>query len=295
MDTILGERLGDQATQSAESGVPAGQTGGGQSQDIPKTGNLQAGGQPAKAEGETLGQEKLPPELEEAKASLLRDYHDKTQKLAEDRRALDAGVEAYKNDAGMFRALADQTWFRKALEDEKARRSGGGSANVELTDEEFERVQTKEGLAAIIQKSVAAIIEAKLGGRLEAQGKEVQALKLDKEFERVAGVYDDFRDINDKGLLDPYLNKGLDYESAYSRVKLDQLREGGKSDESRIRQEAERIIQQRKAGSVNQGGLSRVNGARVLNTKKGQSFSQTFDQVYAALSKGETDVRLERE
>ena len=297
MTTTISGELGAQSTAADKPGVPGGQTGGEGAAASAEAQALQADGQQAKGEGETDGEASLSPELEEAKKNLLRDYHEKTQKLAEDRRLIEAQSEAFKRDAEFFQSLAQQDWFKQALKAEKARRSGQSSGPIDISDETFEKV--REGDKRAFQEAVISMAKSIVDQRLAGlpSKEEVDQLKTDREFERLASDKDftDFREMNDKGLLDPFLQKNLDYESAYARAKLEQSRVSRGSEAERVRQEAEKLIQQRKTGAVHTTGTTQVRGGKVMKIPKGTSFDQAFDDVFKAIEGGNKDLTVEVE
>src|SRR3990167_835923 len=108
----------------------------------------------------------LPPELEETRKQLLRDYHAKTQKLSEenkkvsdDRLRFERDLETFKTDSETLKRLLAQDWFNKAAEDERAKRSGKVD-DMQLTDEQFEIVRNDK---EAFRRFVTSIAERMVG------------------------------------------------------------------------------------------------------------------------------------
>lgn len=285
------QQVGVQEQVATEPAAQEEQSGGGETGANAESTNAQPAEQTGSAEGQT-GQETLPPELEQTRKKLLQDYHVKTQKLAEDRRKLEAEVSRYKDDSGSLQQLMAQDWFKRALEQEKTRRTGKAQL-PEPSDEDFQAIQNgdKKAFARAVAELAEKLVQEKVGGPLSTTAEKLKKLESDREFERVAARHKDFRDLSDQGLLDEYLQKGYDPEAAYKQYKFDQdLQELPK----KVEQRAQELLQSKKAGSVATNGVSQVKGTKILKAKKGD-WGDAFDKVWEAHMRGETDVRVEKE
>ena len=242
--------------------------------------------QPIGQEGNT-GEEKLgtetnlPPELEETRKQLLRDWHDKNQKLAEQKRGFEAEKESLGKEASMLKNLFAQEWFKKAMATEKSRREGRIADNP-LSDEEFQAV--KENPVAMdeyITRKARAIAESMYGSKLSEQEGAIKEIKLRDEFKACAKEFSDFKELKDKGVLDQYLaDDRLTYEEAY---RLYKHKTASSNDVERIQQEAEKILSARKAGSVEKSGVPRLNGARIVEAKNADD---AFDKAWDEMTQG---------
>lgn len=283
MDNLSTQGDGNQSMDGIE---PAGQglDGGEQSQDIAGDNSVQPQGN----DGNANQPENLPPELEGVKKKLFQDYHDKTQKLAVERRELEGKMKDLGTSQQVLSQLMEAGWFREAYQNEKARRSGQVS---ELTDEQFESVKNdKRAFHEYIRKQAEAIAESRMGPELGKTKQELKAIQHEREFDIVAKQYPDFKALNDRGAFDDDLQKGFDYKTAYARYKLGD----GSNDKSSIEREAERILAARKAGSVDRPGGPNPRGQRIIKAKKGD-IGGALDQLFAAHDRGETNLKLEAE
>lgn len=276
----------DPGSEGASGGGETGGSGEGQ--------GAQAQGDSASAQGQPLlGPKELPPELEEARKNLLKDYHAKTQGLAKQRKDFEgehSRLKGYEQDARALAELMGQEWFKKAMDTEKKRRAGSASVS-NLSDDEFQAIKDdKHAFGNLVDQRVEAILESKLGSSVQDLGKSLKKLQEDREFERVAGKYKDFDSLHDKGLLGAYFERGYGPEDAYIRYHWDngRVRPNGES----LEQEVEKLLAAKKAGSVEKPGPASVgNAAKVIKAK---NFSDAFDRVFAAIQAGEHDVRVEK-
>lgn len=265
----------DQSAASPESG----EAGGGAAADIDKT---------AQSEGQTdseIGPKELPAELEATRKELLRDYHKKTQALAEERKALEADLSRYKQDAESLYALSQQDWFRAAVSAEKNRRSGKAT---EISDEEFESIRSdKRAFQEFLgkrEKSIVEGLESKFKADFESLSKSQQELLTSKEFDAAAKAYGQaFIDANEAGELDAYLEKDFDYETAFKLAMQDkglvakkaQAKESGSP----------------KSGAVERTGMPAARGGLVVKAK---NLDEAFDAAFEMARRGHKDYSIER-
>ena len=233
-----------------------------------------------------IGPKNLPPELEETRKQLMRDYHNKLNKTKEDKIRFEREMEKLKGESSTLQQLLQQEWFRKAAESERARRSGQ-IQELGLTDEEFQAATTdKAAFSKLVHKIAAQVAEARVGRVEPALGQTAQSLQeiqRDREFESVASQYKDFRTINDQGGLDPYLERGYDFKAAYAQYKLDHPT-------TRTTEPVDPRLKQ--AGAVSAGGQVRVNGQKVV---KARNLDEALDAAFAEIQAGNKDFKIERE
>lgn len=288
--TISTQAASDQASQTgeAESGAHEGQTGGGEDPGVIAS---DSSAQPNGSEGsaEDLGPSDLPPELEEPRKALLRDYHEKTTKLATERKQWDDERKALKNQSEILTRLMDEPWFKKAYDAEKAVRTGAALPQDLSEDQLQEMGSNPRKLVEFMQKYLETVVENKLAPSLKKTTSEVRQLQAEKEKDRLGDEHSDFKNAFDSGALDKYLDQGHGYESAYAMWRL---KHGSKSLKSEAEKEAERILAARRAGAVERTGAPRVNGSQVVKAK---SLSEALDKAFEMRSRGVTDFRLERE
>lgn len=244
-------------------------------------------GQPGQTgtSGEKLA-DNLPPELETKHKELLKAFHEKTQKLADDRRQLELETARYKQDAEVLYGLADKQWFKKAIEDEKARRSG---ASMEISDDDLEAARTDNKafreLLSRRDKAITESLRSEFKPEFDKLTEHQKELVTEREFDTVAEEYGaDFRKANDEGLLDPYLNKGLDYESAFKLLEAD----NGRLAKKASRQES--LISKR-SGSIEKTGMATTRGGPV---HKVRNLDEAISRALELASRGQKDYRLEK-
>ena len=172
--------------------------------------------------GGTLESTNIPPELEETKKNLLRDYHKKTQAFSEERGKLNSEIEKFKRDAETLYDLAGRDWFKRALDEEKTRRSG--SSVEELSDDEFEAIKNDKRVFREFltkrDKSISDGLRDEFKTEFNKLSSSQQAILTEKEFDSTANAYGaDFLAANKNGELDVYLDKDFDYETAYQLYK----------------------------------------------------------------------------
>lgn len=267
-----------------QSGVDAesGNAGGGQSQDIFADNTVQPNGQEGNAV--SLGDDNLPPELLEARKKLMQDYHEKTQKLAAERKESEKAMNDLKYSDTLLKQLMEEPWFKKAYEGERNQRNG---QLPEVSDEQFENIRSdKRAFMEFVQSQVEGIVNGKYGNVISNQNKELKTLKTEREIDGLAGKYSDFKKVHDNGNLDTYLNKGYSLKAAYAEYKLDHP-----GSNNSVEREAERILAERRAGAVDKGGVTQVRGQRIMKAK---GLSDALDQAYQARLKGETNFKIER-
>ncbi len=235
----------------------------------------------------------LSPELEQTKKNLIRDYHEKTQRLAEEKRQLELERAGDREAADSFRGLAQQEWFKRAIQEEKARRSG---ALEDLTDEDFDALRTdKRAWTDKTRKLVERIVESRLG----QVGQEVSNTRMsleeiqhEREFNSIASKYKDFEVLNEQGAFDEYLKSdpSITFKEAYALYKLDHP--GNSSNGSAdIEKEAVRLLDEKKSGAVERNGVAQVRGKRIVKAK---NYDDAFQKAWESVSRGE-DVELQRE
>lgn len=275
----------DQTAAASESGAHE-PTGGGSAAIIDdKTVNTDNS---ASANGEPLDQEQPSPELEQTRKELLRDYHGKTQKLSTREKQLESEWGSYKKDAETLYGIMEQPWFKKAMADEKARRSGN-AADLDLSDDQFvAALSDKTAFTKMVRQVAESIAERKVGEKLSPAQEELQALKADREFQAVAAEHPDLKKLNQDGLLDEYLKQGYSYAVAYKLYKFDHQESA-----EQVERKAQELLQTKKAGSVEKTGVPKLNGA--AKVYKAKTWDQAFDRAWEALQRGETDARIERE
>ena len=291
METNLTHDVANQAAGEVESGaLNKEQTGGG----LPPAGAIgdDKSAQPKGAEGsaENVGADDLPPELEESRKALLRDYHEKTQKIAVERKQWDEERKQLKSNNDVLQRLFDEPWFKKAYESEKAARNGAALPQ-DISEEQLQELGANpRKLVEFIQKYLETVVENKLAPSLKRTDNEVRGLKADREKERLGKEHEDFTDILGSGVLDKYLDQGHGYESAYANWRLKQ---GVRSLKGEAEKEAERILAARRAGVVEKAGAPKVNGTQVFKGVK--TLNDALDKAWEARMKGITNFRLERE
>lgn len=287
MATTLTQDAADQGQGQAESGAPEEQTGGGETDAIGSDKGTQPEGQEGSAED--LGPENLPPELEESRKALLRDYHEKMQKMSADRKQFDTELKTHKNNSEVLQRLFDEPWFKKAYDAEKNARSGVALPQ-DMSEEQLQDLGSNpRKLVEFMQKYLETVVENKLAPTLKKTSSEVRQLQAEKEKDRLSDEHDDFKNAHDSGALDKYLDQGHGYESAYAMWRLKQ---GQRSLKGEAEREAEKILAARKAGSVERTGAPKVNGTQIFKAK---SLNDALEKGFEARQKGLTNFRIERE
>lgn len=267
-------------TQNAEGGA---ETSG-------ETTLAQVSGQETSEDGKIGPDINLPPELEDTRKQLLRDYHTKTKKLAEDRLRYEQQTSGWKKEADTLQQLMKQEWFAKALESEKSRRNGAGALDIDITDEEFDAIRSDKNA---FKKAVLGLAERLVKGKVEpALGdtkNRIDELQTEREFERVASKYPEFRELNEKGEFDAFLAKGYDYETAYEKW----LVKNRLSDINALAEKkAQELLNKSREGAIAKGGTQAVKGGMIIKGVK--NFDEAFDAVWDAMKRGNKDVTVER-
>lgn len=239
---------------------------------------------------EKIGPDTLPPELEQTRKQLIRDYHGKTQKLAEDKLRFEQEVERLRSESGSLQKLLGQDWFKKAMEAERGRRSGVVQ-DVDIADEDIAAISAgdKKAFLRAVNSVVERALAAKVSPHLSQTTESIAQLKTERSFERIANKYKDFGEAHKQGLLKPYLDDGSDYEAAYKQFKFD--KEFSDFD-SKVEAKANELLQRSKEGSILKGGTARVEGQEIVKAK---NFDDAFDKVFAAMKRGVKDVKVVRE
>ena len=285
MENLEGQKDGQ--GQEAESGDNSA-TGGGAADATVDNREGQAEGQEDTG-ADSLERKDLPPELEEVRKNLLRDYHSKTGKLAEERKLLQAKYERDAADAKALREIATEDWFKSAIDAEKKRRSGTVE-DTEMSDEEFQQVRDdKRAFADLINKRINSVLEARLGAELSSHRKEIMELRRDREHERLADEHGvTFTKAKSDGALDEYVQKGYSLEDAFAKYMLKNKQR--QPDNKDVEREAERLLAAKKNGSVNKDGTMSPRGVRVVQAG---NFSDVVDHVWKASQEGQK-VKIER-
>mgnify|MGYP001601084834 CR=1 FL=1 len=228
-----------------------------------ETTSIQSEQQTDNAGGE-IGTENLPPELEETRKQLMRDYHEKTQKIASERAQLVRELEGHKNQSGMLQQLMQQEWFKKAMEAERARREGHVE-DVQVTPEQFEIIKNdpnefKKFVNGLAEKIVQGKVSPELGRTQET----LKEFQTEREFDRVAAKHKDFRDLNEKGLLSEYIKQGMTYETAYKAYKFDTEFQ---SLDRKAHEKAQEILRETRDGAVSRGGMPQITGEHIIKVR----------------------------
>src|SRR3990167_4546378 len=100
------------------------------------------------ADSDSLTDAQVPPELEETKKNLLRDYHAKMAEFA-----------IAQKDSTTLQKLFQQEWFKRAMDAEKSKKSGAALA-FELTDDQFEAAKSDKRAFLELAKQVAETVVA---------------------------------------------------------------------------------------------------------------------------------------
>jgi len=245
-----------------------------------------------------LDSNELPPELEETRKNLKRDYHSKLQALKERELRIERELKEGEEYKRTFGQLSTQEWFKKAYDEERQRRNGQPT-QFEMSDEEFQIMRSDDPRAKdLFQKAVLraaeTMVNAKVAPHLNSTKQTVEELKTAKEFDTVASnpKYKDFRELNDKGLLDPYLKKGVSYEQAYKEYKYDHEFEKLQSDfEKKAQDKAQELLEASRNGAISRGGTTSIKGSPIVEAS---TFDEAFDKVFDLMSKGHKDVKIQR-
>jgi len=276
----------DQGQASAQAGEQGSTEASGSNDAIGENQQLQSEGQSDKRADEALGVEGLSPELAEKEKELTRAFHEKTQKLAEDRRTMQTELRDSKEKAQLLQQVMSQGWFKDAMAAEKARREGVGQEDI--SPEEFANTlaDPKEFRKAVRREAEAILIQ-KYGGRLDDISKAQQDIAAEREIERVSGKFSDFDELNQQGVFDSYLKENLSFERAYRLYKS----ENGQPVQLRTRANPKPLTaEQKQAGSVGKVTPSQADGARIIKAK---TLDDAFDKAWELASQGKA-YKLEK-
>lgn len=257
IDTNLTKQGGVQEELEAESAAQ-GASGGGEGESNVEGQESSTQGQEGNvSEGSLLEAGNLSPELEETRKQLMADYHSKTQKLAEEKRQMEAKMQGFQEKASMLDNLLTQDWFVKVLEGRR-----NGQQDPGLSQEELEQAGIGKETASALDKIVQARLDAalrKLEPTLKSHNAELRELKLEKERAVFRKVYPDFSKVEE---TEAYKKLEAQHgpKTAYALARLEVSPQSST-------QEAERILAARKAASVAKGGPTRVEGRRVVKSK----------------------------
>jgi hypothetical protein len=271
----------DQAAAESQPGADSA-AGSGQEQAIENAQGVQDGGD----KSNTLGVE-VPPELKEKEKELVRGFHKKMQELSAKEKELEQRYGEAEKDAKTLYTIAQQEWFKKAAEEEKARRRG---ISMDMTAEQFEEIKNDpRRFAEYLSKrdqAVAESLKTQFKTEFDKLSKSQSELQADREVERLQGKYgDDFVQAKDSGKLDSYLKDGFDRETAYKLLCQDEGRVAGKP------KQKEAAPVNSKGGTVEKTGIVNARGGPVVKAK---SLDEALDRVFEMQGKGIKDYRLER-
>ena len=279
---ILGEGQTGQGSQVAESG----DTGGGDGSTTESAATDQT--QEQESSEDTNLVKDVPEQLKAKEKELLQAFHKKTQELSQKERQLEAQSASYKRDAETMYKLADQPWFKSALE--KQRSSKNGPGEVSISDEEFQTLTTNrpafEQFLTSRDKQLYDAIMAQMESRVGTSEKSNKEIKDQLEYDKTAKTFPEFSELHESGALEPWLKKGHSYEDAYGLYKFSQ----GENPQ-KVRDEAARLIAAKKNGSINKDGISGNKGGPVVKAK---NISQAIDRAFELISKGQKDFRIEK-
>jgi len=286
-DTITQDGVADQTAVTAESDAH-GAVGGGQEQTaIGETGGVQS----EQGDNAKLGPDNLAPELEAQKKELLRDYHEKMQSIASEKKQSQGDLEKFKQHSGMLEKLMTQDWFKEAYQLEREKRDGG--VTEEITPDTLQTITSDPKAFQEYLDKREKRIERLVSERLGLVQKETANIKSEREFETLATKHSDLRELNDKGALAKYLDKGYELEDAYRLAKNDVA---PKQTAAKLQEEAAKLLAAKRAGAVDKTGSAGIRGSKVIkiNPKK-VSFDQLFDLTHNELASGNQDFVLEKE
>lgn len=223
-----------------------------------------------------------PKELEPFKKEILNKFYAKTRELAKERHT----IEAVKKDAETLQQLMGykpfQDWYN-------AQKSGGQPQQQQgLSEEEMEQLRTDPAkFNEFITKKLDALVEQKYGTQMKTVQEKAEDMELAKEFESTKETYgDEFEIAHKSGELDPYYDKGLDFETAYATWKL---KSSGKT--SPKKQDAKTVDRSKQGMSEKPSpGQGKLPQIKMIKAK---GFEDAFDQAFAAHLKGEK-IKIER-
>lgn len=237
---------------------------------------------------QTTLETEVPPELEETRKSLLKDYHAKTQAIASERREIEKTLGTAQSDQATLHTLLQKPWFQKALANERVNKVGGES---EITEDELSVIQSDpkafmEAVRREARRESMRLHHEKVEPSLSKVTASQNEIQLEREYDRAVADYgDDFKKAADGGHLDKSLDEGKTYKEAFAMHSLD-----GPRDQSSVEKQAARLLASRKAASVAKGGRARVTGSEVVKVK---SFDEALDFAMDSL-KRDKDVKLEK-
>ncbi len=276
IDANLTKQDGVQDETGAESGALAA-AGGGEGLSNAEGQERSTQGQEGNgSEGGLLESEGvLPAEVEETRKQLMKDYHAKTQALAEKTRQMEAQMSGFQEKATMLDNLLKQEWFVETLE---ARRNGKNGQAQGLSAEELEKVGISPEQAATFEKIVQAKVDAQvrqLVPELKKHRSELEEIRLEKAKAEFAKGHPDFDQVTKSEAFKKH-SENYDFKAAYALARM----ESGPQSST---QEAERILAARKAASVLKGGPTKVDGKKVV---KSRDFRHTLSLLKDQLESG---------
>lgn len=232
-----------------------------------------------------LGSENLPPELQETRKNLLRGFHKKTQELRDKELRLESTVTDLKTKSQTLEQLMVQPWFKDAMAKERARREGRvGLEDMDLSDDDLTAALENKDKKAFIRlvgrvaQQIADGRQAPQAERLTRAEGALSELRSSQEFDAIARKYKDFGALSDSGALEPYLEKGLDYETAYKVYKADKdLPKLQAEMERKAEERAQELLDTSRAGAISRGGAPRIKGQEII---KARSLEDAFEKTW---------------
>lgn len=281
-------QVADQTAQSSE-GTESGseELGGGGTEDSTQITDVQPDGTGNDGSGEESPDNDLPPELQEARKKLFRDYHEKTQKLAEERKALEGKLTDLQKSHQALTELMQDEGFKHWYKSEKARRTGAVIAEEDLSDEAFDKIRNDPRAFREHLNRYAQSIEARVLEKTSRADREVRELRTELEHEKLSKRYPDFKKVLDSGVLDSFKRDGYSDETAYALYKL----RNSATDDKKVQAEAQRVLAERRAGAVDRPGVTQVRGERVIKAK---TFEEFFDRAMDETRAGNSNFRAEK-
>ncbi len=241
------------------------------------------------ADGE-LETSNVPPELEETKKNLLRDYHAKTQALKDTQLRFEHDLEKYRNSDETLNKLVSQPWFKEAMQREQQKRTGGVD-DINLTPEEFETAKADpKAFLRLVSGLADRIVQSRVNPLAEGQRETQENLALQREFETAKETHKDFQELYESDSLDEYLDRGYDFKAAYAMYKLEHPQTKDDLDR-KASEKAREMLDEARAGAISRGGLPKTTGTRVLKAK---NFDEAFDKGLDAMKNGVRDFVFEK-
>ena len=224
-----------------------------------------------------IGPKDIPVELEPLKKELLADYYAKTRELAADRK----GVTELQTKAKTLNELLSYKPFQDWYSKEQDRLAGKTTPEAnDFTEEQMEEIKSDPNkFDEFIKDRAKKIIKDEYGETMNKSKQQLEDVRADKQLKAVAEQYPDFDAINDAGLLDKYVDKGHDFETAYAMFKLQNPAHATKA----INKKAVDLVNKAKAGSIEKGSGIPKEGAEIVEVS---SVDEGFDEQAKADREG---------